>query len=283
MPSKTDVNPATGQMWAVNPATGNFDDNYWANVVEPQLKGMFPQQQTFDSILDAMNKKNEQFIGKIKEFDEKNPWVYDEILAEEMAKTGQRLDPYYKQTLDDFLTSINRKRTRSLEDERRTLSEISMDTQDYTKENKLALEDALEKSREGYADAGLYSSGVRMRAEGRLGVDSQDTLADYTKGQERRVGDLKLKTSREFEDYATTQGEFERDVGAYDPTGKFVRGVSLGGRPVGTRSEAEVRQYAMAEIPVRQQQREFERRQFAGPPAGADQAAYYLDTYSLLQ
>jgi hypothetical protein len=26
-------------MYAINPATGNFDDNYWANVVEPRLKG----------------------------------------------------------------------------------------------------------------------------------------------------------------------------------------------------------------------------------------------------
>src|SRR3990167_8392914 len=72
------------------------------------------------SIFDAINKQNEKFIAKIKEFDEKNPFVYDTILEEEMKKVGQRLDPYYKQTLDDFLTSINRKRTRSLEDERKT-------------------------------------------------------------------------------------------------------------------------------------------------------------------
>jgi hypothetical protein len=28
--SKTDINPATGKMYAVNPSTGNWDDNYWA-------------------------------------------------------------------------------------------------------------------------------------------------------------------------------------------------------------------------------------------------------------
>ncbi len=36
--SKTDINPATGKAYAVNPSSGVWDDNYWANVVEPQLK-----------------------------------------------------------------------------------------------------------------------------------------------------------------------------------------------------------------------------------------------------
>jgi hypothetical protein len=37
MASKSDINPATGKAYAVNPATGVWDDNYWAQVVEPQL------------------------------------------------------------------------------------------------------------------------------------------------------------------------------------------------------------------------------------------------------
>lgn len=39
MPNKGDINPQTGQPYAVNPQTGQWDDNYWATVVEPQLKG----------------------------------------------------------------------------------------------------------------------------------------------------------------------------------------------------------------------------------------------------
>ncbi len=38
MPSKFDINPTTGKQYGINPATGVQDDNYWANVVEPQLK-----------------------------------------------------------------------------------------------------------------------------------------------------------------------------------------------------------------------------------------------------
>jgi hypothetical protein len=41
MPGKGDINPATGKAYAVNPATGNWDDNYWANTVEPQLRAKY--------------------------------------------------------------------------------------------------------------------------------------------------------------------------------------------------------------------------------------------------
>lgn len=42
MVQKTDINPATGKAYAVNPASGVWDDNYWANTVEPGLKRTDP-------------------------------------------------------------------------------------------------------------------------------------------------------------------------------------------------------------------------------------------------
>lgn len=42
MPSKTDINPATGKAYAINPSSGVWDDNYWANVVEPQFRSANP-------------------------------------------------------------------------------------------------------------------------------------------------------------------------------------------------------------------------------------------------
>ena len=228
---------------------------------------------TYDTILNAYNKQNEAFVAKLKEYDTTNPWVYDEILAEQTKIAGERLDPYYKQSLDDFLKGIETKRTRSTEDERRTLSEISQDIGDYTKENKLALEDALDKSREGYADAGLYSSGARMRSEGRLGYESQNQLQGYTTGQERRMGDVKLSSQRDMQDLGESQRLFQREVGQYGAGGEFTRGAQ---------SEAEVRTQALGEIPRLQKEREFARRQYAGAPAGADEAEYWLNSYNLL-
>jgi len=36
---KSDINPSTGQAYAVNPASGVWDDTYWSEVVEPSLGG----------------------------------------------------------------------------------------------------------------------------------------------------------------------------------------------------------------------------------------------------
>lgn len=46
MPSKTDINPSTGKAYAVNPSTGNWDDNYWANTVEPSLRAQNGQSSS---------------------------------------------------------------------------------------------------------------------------------------------------------------------------------------------------------------------------------------------
>lgn len=50
IPGKGDINPETGKAYAVSPESGVWDDNYWANVVEPRLKveAVFNQQQRAD-------------------------------------------------------------------------------------------------------------------------------------------------------------------------------------------------------------------------------------------
>ena len=55
MPGKGDINPATGKQYAVNPATGNWDDNYWALTVEPQLKQKYGVSQAAQSIQNPMD------------------------------------------------------------------------------------------------------------------------------------------------------------------------------------------------------------------------------------
>ena len=47
---KSTINPATGRAYAINPATGNWDDTYFSEVVEPQFKSTDPA-----SILQAQN------------------------------------------------------------------------------------------------------------------------------------------------------------------------------------------------------------------------------------
>lgn len=50
MPNKTDINPATNKAYAVNPESGVWDDNYWANTVEPQLKTQYGTSSTSAAI-----------------------------------------------------------------------------------------------------------------------------------------------------------------------------------------------------------------------------------------
>ena len=71
MPQKGDINPATGKPYAVNPATGVWDDNYWATVVEPQLKGVYgdPVADLLKSVTDDYTKKLEDYTKKSKDFE----------------------------------------------------------------------------------------------------------------------------------------------------------------------------------------------------------------------
>ena len=117
MPGKADINPATGKAYAVNPATGVWDDNFWANTVEPQLKaqyggssgggtGLSFNQPTIDlpklyqglyassgisdierGLSDKTNAYNEQ-IGKIKD----NPHLSEATMTGRISKLTDKFN-----------------------------------------------------------------------------------------------------------------------------------------------------------------------------------------------
>lgn len=230
-----------------------------------------PLDATGQYIADTVGKLDEKYFAKIKEFNTNNPFKYDEVLAQEVTKAGTRLDPYYKQTLDDYTKGINLQKSRSLEDRDRTLSNLNADLDTYKEETKNNLMDALEKSRQGYADVGNYFSGAQAKTTAKVGLASGDALDKYTKGKEESMNTAKLTDTRNQQDSTLKQTMFERGVGKYNPDGTFTRGAD---------SEAQVRSQAIGEVGVRQQQRQFELGAYAGPPPGADQNAYYLNLYS---
>jgi len=234
-----------------------------------------PLDPTGQYLADTIGKLDEKYFAKIKEFNTNNPFVYDDVLKQEITKAGTRLDPYYKQTLDDYTRGIDLQKTRSLEDRNKTVANLNKDITDYTEETKNNLMDALEKSRQGYADVGNYFSGAQAKATARAGIDSTNALDKYKAGKQDSMDTADLTNKRTVEDANLKQSLFERQVGKYDPiTGEFKRGAD---------SEAQVRSQALAEIPVRQSQRQFALNQYAGPPPGADQNQFYLGLYSGLQ
>lgn len=227
------------------------------------------------AIQDAIFKLDEKYFAKVKEYNEKNPFVYDDVLKAEIDKAGTRLDPYYKQQLDDYTRGIKLQSQRSVEDMRTTLSNLTADLESYSKENRLALDDALERSRQGFADVGNYFSGAQARATAKAGLEANDQLTDYTRGKEQSMDQARLTNTRNLEDYGLKQKMFERSVGSYDPiTGQFKRGAD---------SEAQVRSQAIGEIPAQQAKRNFALQQYVGPAPGVNPNEFYLQTYSGLQ
>ncbi len=269
MPSKTDINPKTGQMYAVNPATGNFDDNYWANVVEPQLRASAggttgnTAQQLIQASIDKYTKQTEEYTKKYKEFDVSNPFDWDKILGEERTKVTQRLEPYYTQTLNDYLQGIETKRTRSAEDERTILSEINADVDFYKGQSAQTLIDAIGKSREGYADTGLLSSGQALRGEGQLATTAGTNLQRYLTTAERATSKATLAGQRLGEDLTLEERIKRRDLA--QEKGYNVETGALTGRT------------------QRLGQWQFEKGQYTGAPPGTNPLLYDQSLYGFLQ
>lgn len=236
-------------------------------------------QQSLDPtgqyLQDTINKLDDQYFSKIEEFNAQNPFVYDDVLKSEITKAGARLDPYYMQQLNDYTRGIDLQKTRSLEDRDRTLSTLQKDISNYTEETKNNLMDALEKSRQGYADVGNYFSGAQAKNTAKTGIAANDALNNYVQGKQESMDTARLTDTRNQQDASLKQSLFERSVGHYDPvTGAFVRGAD---------SEAQVRSQAIPEVGAQQARRTFALNQYAGPPPGANQNEFYLNLYSGLQ
>lgn len=264
MPGKFDTNPQTGKPYGWNPATNSIDDNYWAQVVEPQLKATYgnPVEDLLKSITDDYTKKLEDYTKKSKEFDTNNPFVFDEVLGQEKAKVKQRLDPYYEQTLGDFLTGVNIKRSRSLEDERTLLTNLQADVNEVTGDEKQRLTDAIERSREGFADAGLYTSGARLRDQGREEAQTGKNLADTLTKQQRAEKQITTGTQRTGQDLSLEEQIKRRDLA----------------REQSYQTESQ----GLAETQRAQSQREFEKGQYTGTYPGVNPTAYQGGLYNLL-
>lgn len=225
-------------------------------------------------IQNAIFKLDDVYFSKIKEFDKNNPFVYDDVLKQEITKAGTRLDPYYKQTLNDYLKGIDLQKSRSLEDKSKTLTNLNADINSYTTNNKEALIEALDKSRQGFSDVGNYFSGAQERNTAKQGLESNQNLTDYLRGKNQAIDTAETTNQRTLQDTQLKQDQFQRDVGSYGVNGEFTRGAQ---------SEATVRSQAINEIPARQAERQFALNQYAGPPPGADQNQFYLSSYSGLQ
>ena len=128
MPTKSDINPATGQPYAVNPQTGVWDDTYWAEVAEPQLKQAYGQSGdgissfNFDwgqSEKDALEKLRPYYeevmaeaegdVDRAKKIMEEDYTTGKRTRAEDIVSSRQAQGANEKQQKQDFLTTMNQR------------------------------------------------------------------------------------------------------------------------------------------------------------------------------
>jgi hypothetical protein len=178
----------------------------------PTTQPVNPAQKVMDTITSSYQKLIDNYALKGKEFDTKNPFVFDEVLASKRNEVATRLDPYYTQTLNDYVRGVEVKRSRSLEDEKTILADTNSDVANFTGKTKDVLEEALRTSAEGNADSGLFFSGLSLRKEGMMTNDANSSLKDYTTGAERTLRNAGTMRGRTLEDLTRESTMKTRDL-----------------------------------------------------------------------
>src|SRR3990167_8626905 len=163
-------------------------------------------------ILDEYKRQQEERNRLMKEFEGKNPFVFDEVLAQKQLEASEQLDPWYKQVMGDFLTGIQRQRSRGVEDERRLLGELETDVGQYTEQSKANLELALERAKEGSSQVGLLQSGIAERKQGLVERETGTNLEDFLTTAGRRKTDIQRDTTRSLEDLQRKESMETRDI-----------------------------------------------------------------------
>lgn len=228
---------------------------------------------TISSSINTYGLTLDEYNKRYKEFDTKNPFSFDDMLAKETAKVGERLDPYYKQTLNDYLTGINLKKSRTLEDQRTLLTNLNADVESYQAKDKQALLDTLDRTRQGYADAGTYFSGARARAEGSTIASNQKSMADYLRGTETQKNTINQTANRGLQDINLEQSQTQRDIGTFDANGNYIRGAT---------PAYEVKSQALSAANQDQALWQYQKNQYLGAPPGADYSLYANENSNLL-
>lgn len=230
-------------------AARNVPDQELENFIRgggAQAYAMSPEaqiQKMRQVVLDAF-KPYEDAAKRSGEFDEKNPFIFDEALAR--ASSQERFDPFYNAELQDFVTGVERARTRTTQDEEKIRQELTTQTNQYVGEAKRQLDEALEASREGFAGAGLFFSGKRVRREGQLESGEERQTSEFLRQQGLKEEDSQTRQTRTFEDLDLTENRQRRLLGAERETSLLT-------------DVEKQRQEAL-------KRREFERQQYVGFP-----------------
>lgn len=222
--------------WYLNPATGKtqrwWGGDAWTNGEDP-TQGLGPNWQKILSsggsadnsginsnplesvnkiIQDSFQSLQSEVAQKFGEYRAGQPFKIDDVLAEKGSQAAEQIDPYYNEALTNYLTGVKRKIERGTTDTKDLLTELSANTESYTGQAKLALNESVNKAEQGFAESGLFGSGEQLRTEGLLKTDTGNNLADYTRKSDYQKRQLDLGLSRNLEDIGSDKSSFVRDL-----------------------------------------------------------------------
>ena len=150
-------------------------------------------------------------IGKVPEpYETKNPFFFDEKLAKE-ASTAEYA-PYYQEMLSDYVANIERTKSRSTEDLKRTLEFLGGGKEYFLGRERRLLDKAIKSTSEGYAGKNLFFSGAREKDIKELQQESEAGVGEYMRGYGYKTGEAELAQKRTAEDEELKQRLYTRET-----------------------------------------------------------------------
>jgi hypothetical protein len=179
-----------------------------------------PEQQVDQSILQSVQSLQDESNRLFSEYNQKYPFIFDEVLKQKTKEAMQQqgIGPeapettFYNEKLSDYLLGVDRKKGRGVQSANQLLSELQRQTQSYSQDTQLRLQQALNRATSGFADIGLGSSGERYGAEGALKAGYQQNVEDFMGGQQLRAGQEQQSLDRYLTDLSVEKQGQVRDL-----------------------------------------------------------------------
>jgi len=151
------------------------------------------------------------FPDELKDYEKENPFFFDEALAKEAA-TAQ-YSPYYAELLSDYVADVEKTKSRSAEDLKITLEQLSGGKEYYLGKERRLLDRAFESTDKGFAGRGLFFSGAREKDRKEYTEEYEAGVGEYERQYEYKVGQAKLGKARTLADVMMLERRYTRDIG----------------------------------------------------------------------
>jgi hypothetical protein len=166
------------------------------------------------SVDDILNNAISSFTAylpkSVKPYEEVNPFFFDEVLARQAAEAEYA--PYYDEMLSDYVTGVERTKSRSDSDFKRTLESLDAGKEYYMGTQRRLLDRAVKNVNEGYSGRGLFFAGAKDKDIGEMKTEYEAEKSNYMRNYEYQKSGAELAKQRLYEDVDLDQSKFTRDT-----------------------------------------------------------------------